>query len=246
MLEEKMGYFVATDGLDGAGKSVVIDALCGWAKSDGLKIFDLVDYQHAHHALPEVEDFKDYDVILSAEPTFSWIGAAIRDEIIRDNKREYSALTTATAFSINREILHKRVIIPARKLGKYIFQERSVSTSIIYQPIQGEGLPLKVVRNLYGNKFALENGPDLLIIPLLDAKTAMIRSSSRQKQDEAIFENLAFQREVDVRYRSDWFRRLFEMHGTEVAYIDASGTEEQTRQRTLKVWEDFLKNQKNI
>lgn len=240
-MEFGKGKLVVVDGLDGSGKGTIVSALRKWATNKGLRIFDLREYWTVNHSLPEKEDFQDFDVIISAEPTFSLVGSAIRDELIRENKRNYSAFTTAQAYAIDRNILYKRVILPALELGKIIFQERSVTTSIVFQPVQAEHLPLAMVLELEGNSLALKHRPDLLIILDVKPETSMERLAKRDKKDKAIFEKLDFQKKVDERFKSEWFKEIFENQGSKVVYLDANGTVEEAEQETIKIWEDFLK-----
>jgi dTMP kinase len=234
------GKLVIVDGMDGCGKGTIVTVLKNWAIDKNYKVFDLREYWENNHSLPEIEDLEEYDVIVSAEPTFSLVGSAIRDELIRDNKREYSALTTAQAFSIDRAILYKRIIIPALKLGKHVFQERSVTTSIVFQPIQAEKLELSQILALEGNQIALKNRPDLLILLDVKPEIAIKRLQGRDKNDEAIFEKLEFQKKVHERYTSDWFTSMFEKLGSKVVFLDANGTVEEAKEQTLKIWEEFL------
>jgi len=236
------GKFLMVDGLDGAGKGVVIDALKEYFESKNLKILDLREYWKENNVIPEVEEISEYDVICSAEPTFSMVGKVLREEIIRDNHRKYSGLSTAHAFALDREVLYRKLLIPARKLGKIIVQERGVVTSIVYQPIQLERLNLKDVINLPGNRLALKNAPDLLIITKVEPQVVMNRLANRGKKDHAIFENLLFQRKVEMRYESDWLRKLFENYKSKVVYLDTNPprTELDTKENAIKIWRERL------
>ncbi|MBI2575409.1 hypothetical protein HYV82_06005, partial [Candidatus Woesearchaeota archaeon] len=91
------GRLVVADGLDGSGKGVIIDALGEWAEAQGMKVLDLRDGSE----LPEPEELESYGAVLSAEPTFSFVGKAIRDELIRENNRKYSAWSLAHAFALD-------------------------------------------------------------------------------------------------------------------------------------------------
>jgi len=129
--------FVMVDGPDGSGKGVIVNALKKWAEQKQLKVFDLRDYCMENNRFPEPEEINDFDAIVSGEMSYCWVGRALRKEIVRKNNRNYSITSTAHAFSLDREILYKMVIIPALKQGKYVFQERGVISSIVYQPVQG-------------------------------------------------------------------------------------------------------------
>lgn len=235
------GKFVMVDGLDGSGKGVIVDALVEWAEAKQLKVLN-VGKVGREQEFPISESVAYFDVLRTDEPTFYYVGKAIREELIRANGRNYSAWSVAQAFALDREILYRRLIIPALKQGKYIFQERGVVSSIVYQPLQ-ERIPLSEILKLPGNKLALQYPPDLLIIPKVSAETAMKRLGPREKKDESIFETLSFQRKLAERYSSEWLKQLFEKQGTKIVYLDTEEpkTAEETRQETVRVWEEFLK-----
>ena len=240
------GKFVMVDGLDGSGKGVIVNGLKKWAEKKNLRIFDLRKHCKEHLNLPEPEDLLGYDVILSAEPTYSHIGRAIREELIKNSdSRKYSGLTTAHAFALDRKILYKKLIVPALKAGMHVFQERGVITSLVYQPMQMEDLPVGEIMDLPGNRFAMDNAPHLLIVTMLSAEEAMSRLNKRDnKQDDAIFEKLEFQQKVKDRYTSDWLRDLFKRHGSRVHYFDTSSpkTPQDTETEAMRLFDSFLKD----
>lgn len=227
------------DGIDGSGKASIIKSLTDWAENKKLKILDLKNYWKTKHTFPEPEEISEYDVIISAEPTFSMVGQAIREEIVRENNRAYSAWTTAEAFSLDREILYRRVIIPALEQGKIIFQERGVTTSIVYQPVQKESIELEKILELPGNKLALEYRPDLIIIATVDPKEAIKRLAERNKKDNSIFEKLPFLEKVDERFTAPWFRELMEARGSKIVYLKTDKTVYDTIKETADIWKNF-------
>ncbi|MBN2459455.1 dTMP kinase [Candidatus Woesearchaeota archaeon] len=236
------GFFVIIDGLDGSGKSTITQGLSGHLKLQGKKVFELKEYWKSSGSLPEPEELFGYDVIVSAEPTSTLVGKAIREEIIKDNNRHYSALATATAFSLDRLILYKRLIIPLLEKGKTIIQDRSVTTSIIYQPIQAEPISLDALLSLEGNSLALQHRPDMLIIADLKPELCMQRLEGRSdKKDGVIFENLEFQQKAYGRFRSDWFRKLFEEQGSRVVYLDVDKSREEVMQDAVALYNKFSK-----
>jgi len=219
--------FVIVDGIDGCGKGTIVDALAAARRAEGARVFDLREFTKREHRLPELEELAACDVIVSAEPTHTWIGSAIREELIRDNGRSYTASATAEAYALDRLILYRRVILPARAAGKDIIQERSVTSSLVYQPVQSEPLPLEDVAALEGNAFALAHPPDLCIIVSTDPPRAVQRLQLRKtKQDAAIFEKLPILEQLHERYHSAWFRDLLAARGWRVEYLDANGAVE--------------------
>lgn len=237
----KKGTLVIIDGIDGCGKGTLVQALAHWSRRRGKRVFDLRQYGLRYHRLPEPEELKRYDVIISAEPTFSLIGRAIRDEIVRNNRRDYSALATAQAYSLDRMVLYRRVIIPALQMGKTIFQERGFSTSICYQPIQKEPLPIKKILQLEGNQLTAKYRPDLLMIVRVSPAEAMRRLRLRTgKRDHHIFERLAFLEKAERRFEAGWYRKLFQRFGSQVAYVDTDIDKRESIRQAVTIWEKFL------
>ncbi len=237
-----MGGFVVVDGIDGSGKGVVMAALRKWAEEQNLKILDLIEYCKKKKTLPEPEEIKYYDAIFSKEPSHADIGRAISEEIIFDNKRDYSVISTAWAFALDREILYNRVIIPAIKQDKFIFQERGVITSIVYQPVQGR-ISLKEIVDMPGNRLALKYSPNLLVITKVEPRVVIQRLQREGRLEGAIFRKLNFQRKIDERYSSMWLKNLFERFKAKIVYIDTNPPKsvEDTKKEAIKIWEEFLK-----
>ena len=236
----KKGILVIVDGIDGSGKGTIVKALADWARAKNLKVLDLKEYWKDKHTFPEPKEIEQFDVIVSAEPTFSMVGQAIREEIVKDNNRHYSAFTTAEAFALDREILYRRIIIPALEQGKYIFQERGVTTSLIYQPIQKEALPLKKILNLSGNQLALKYRPDLLIVTLVEPQEAVKRLAERDKKDGVIFEKLPFLEKLDRRFAASWFQKFFEKRGSKFVYLRTNKTVYDTIEESINLWKNFI------
>ncbi len=234
------GNFVMVDGLDASGKGTIVKSFGAWAAGKGMKVLYFNEYCRENHRFPEFEEISDYDVLVTDEPTHSYIGQAIREEFIRNSDRKYPALSIAQAFSLDREILYRRVILPALQAGKTVFQERGVVSSVVYQPAHGR-IPLSEIINMPGNRLALQHAPNLLLILKVRAETVIERLGLRQKKDDAIFENLLFQKKLEERYASEWLKQLFEQHGSNVIYLDTNPpkTIEETKEEALKIWEEF-------
>lgn len=251
-MPKRLGLFVMVDGLDGVGKSVILDGLRDYVINLGKSVFDLENYWGKNDFHPEFSDCASRDVILSSEPTFVGVGKAIRRELIaRHLDRGYSAEAVAQAYSLDRLILYKRVLLPALKFGRWVLQGRGVSSSIVYQPLQAQiiqkaELSLEYILNLEGNKLTLENSPDLLIVPTVkNVEELAKRLSARGKKDNAIFETTPFQKKLKDAYESAWFREIFESRGTVVKYLDAGISIEHSCHEAVRILEEFLK-EKNL
>jgi dTMP kinase len=234
----KMGKFVMVDGLDGSGKGVAVTGLREYAESKGKKVLDLREYWKERGGFP---DISDYDVIVSAEPTFTGTGKKIREELIR-NGSAATGKEIAEAFSQDREELYKKIIIPALEQGKWVFQERGVISSIVYQPMMGDSnVTLDFVKSLPGNKFCLEHAPDLMVITVVNPEVVIERLGEREKDDNAIFEKLEFQKKIREVYESGWLKELFEKHGSKVVYLDTNPpkTPEDTKKKIIEIFESL-------
>lgn len=245
-LEKKVnGLFVMTDGIDGSGNGVIIKGLEEFALSKKLKVFDLVKYQKEKNTLPFYDELKEFDVILSAEPSYTFVGKAIREELIRKGTN-YGFYETAQAYSIDREILYTRLFIPALNDNKIIFQQRGVVSSLVYQPVQAKKQGINVEKNfilrriikMNGNNLVLKKySPHLLLITNCTAEAAAERLGKREKKDNACFEELDFQKQLEKEYASADLKKLFEHHGTKVFYIDTNPplTEQDTKKKAVDI-----------
>ncbi|MFA4873571.1 MAG: hypothetical protein WC659_06640 [Patescibacteria group bacterium] len=236
------GMFIMLDGLDGSGKSTIVGGIADYFKKNNLKIFDLKKYWKKHKTYPELHEVLEADVILSAEPSSVWAGEAIRRELIHDHSAEkYSARLTAQAFSIDRAILYRRVIIPALKVGKIVVQDRGVTTSLIYQPVQNGKMPLGELLRLEGNSLALHWAPDILLVADITPQRAMERLALRaEKKDQAIFERLSFQKKIYKRFKSGWFKSLMSRYGSKVLYLDASLPPQQMIKGAVEILKQYV------
>lgn len=226
------GRLVIVDAIDGAGKYTAIKAMADHLSSQGRKIFNLSEYAQREHRLPLVDEpgITDADVLISSEPTFCWIGAAIREEIIKVHVgRSYHARAAAEAFALDRQVLFTRVILPflQAKPGRYVLQERGVISSLAYQPLQDTSVSVDWLLSLEGNRAELSRPPDLLFLLRLTSEEAMKRLGGRaDKVDGHIYEELSFQERLIARYRAPEVLAPYQAAGTKIVEIDASQSPE--------------------
>ena len=212
--------FIVFDGIAGSGKTTMIAAVKKWLEHEGARIFDLAEWSQKHADPPTFEDVKDFDVLLTFEPTKQWIGRAIRYEMSQ-TEQPYSGLALAQAFSLDRLVQYNRLIGPARAAGKIIIQDRSITSSIVYQPIMKDGLSLEELLELPGNKLALEQVPDHLVLTQINVDTLQQRHQ-RRDDSKGVFENIAFLKKVQKRFHADWFQKLFTEAGTQIQTINTN------------------------
>jgi thymidylate kinase len=211
----QQGTFIMLDGIDGSGKSTIISVWATYLEALGKRVFYLKEYWELYGAHPTPADAMEYDVIISAEPTSVWIGAAIRQEMIQQGN-SYSAIATAHAYALDRLILYTRFLLPLRAAGKLIIQDRGVSTSLCYQSLQGD-IPLSTLAAIEGNAFALDHAPDALVLTHIDPTVALSRIDTRyEKQDNAIFEQQNFLIRAHEQFHSEAYQSYFTTRGTDI------------------------------
>lgn len=231
------GRFIIVDGIAGSGKSTILRAIQNWAESCGHKIFRLSDWQDV--APPKFEQVSDFDVYFTYEPTRAWVGRAIRYELSRTDE-PYGGEELAHAFALDRQMMYKRLIIPALLAGKTIVQDRGVSTSLVYQPIMQNSVPIEIVKNLPGNKLALKYAPNALIIAKLSAEEAFERISNRNDESKGVFVELEFLKKLEQRFEELWLKELFESHGTKTYELNMNGAVEQTSAQAQQLISEIL------
>ncbi len=225
------------DGITGSGKSTILRAVMTWAEECNHKVFRLSEWKDV--APPTFEKIKNHDVFFTYEPTRSWIGQAIRYELSRDDV-PYGGEEIAHAFALDRQIMYRRLIIPALKAGKTVIQDRGVSTSIIYQPVMPGSIPLEQILNLPGNKLALEHAPDALILTKVRAELARERILQRDDESKGVYSHLDFLKKQEERFEQQWFRDLFENKGTNMYELDTSGEIEDSNHNAKKLIDQIL------
>lgn len=237
---------VVVEGIDGCGKGAIVNQLAHCFKQAGHKLFDVRSYQKEKGDHPSHPEFSRHNCVLTCEPSFAGVGRQIRDKLIRKGST-HGPMTIAEAYSYDRKELHRRVIIPASRAGKFVLQERNVASSLVYQPIHAMSLGLKSpsrqeVLGLPGNAFCLDNAPELMIIADVDPEQAMKRIIGRDKNDDCEFEKLEFQKSLARTYKSDWLRQLFEGRGTKVFFISTADSLEDTQARTSDFFNKNLRH----
>lgn len=229
------------DAIDGCGKDTLIELLI--KEFPQQKVFNLNHYWASNGDHPEEEEWQDTDIIFSSEPSYAPIGSYVRNELIRKGS-SYSTQTIAQGYALDRNILYEKVLMPALQAGKTVIQSRGVSTTIVYQQLTGndDNFTLNDILSLPGNKFALENAPDYLLIPYVDDVKEMIKNrlENREKQDNAIFEKASFLEKAQAIFRSPEFTKIFTKHGTEVIYMNNSGTLEEAKIKIHEIYKNYL------
>jgi dTMP kinase len=231
---------IMIDGIDGSGKSTVVQAFKEYLANEGNAIFDLKNYWKEQGRYPELSEIKSYDFIFSCEPTRVGIGQVIRDELIKQGNN-YPTRAIAEAFSLDRLVLYNKIIIPLLLTEKTIIQDRGISTSLAYQP--SKTLSLKNIKNLVGNKLALKYRPDHLILLDIDPKLALQRLDNRnKKKDNAIFEQLNYQKKNAKKFKSKEFQNIFLKQKTCIHYLPTDENIDIMKVKVIKLFKYIIHN----
>ena len=236
-IRQDQGRMIHIDGIDGSGKSTLLNAALAWATAQGFSTFDVVEWSKREHRLPTLEDIGDVDVLFTAEPTHAGIGDVIRNEIIRDGS-PYDARFTAQAFALDRGVQYRRLILPflQSRPGRWVIQDRGLSTSLAYQPLQSERDTADPVQHVTldwllthdGNQIAYNAPPDVFVLVDIDPSVALARLANRtEKFDNHLYEKEDFQIALAERYKRPDFHTKLTSQGTEFVIIDGGRTKEE-------------------
>lgn len=240
------GKYIHIDGIDGSGKSTLINAARNWFAERHMIVFDTIAWSQQHGHPPTYEDVKDADVLFTAEPTHAWVGKAIRDEIIKTGS-PHDARFTAQAYALDRAVQITRFVRPfLASKHHWVIQDRSVISSVAYQSLQSErdqdANPATIdwLVALQGNQIAIDLAPNIFILLDIDAKVAQERLNGRtDKQDNARFENIDFQLALSERYRKPEVTQPLRDKGTKILTIDGSLTRSEVAGEMKKVLEQL-------
>jgi len=203
---------IVIESIDGAGKGTVIPVI-----------------------LEELA-LRNRETLMITEPTHTAIGSFIRNEIVykHEDGHAYSGHITAQMFAIDREVLYTNTVLPwkAAHPNGVIVQDRSLLSSLAYQPLQDPDVDIPWILSLRGNQIERANAPDILLILRINPEEAKRRLANRtDKQDNSIFEKDAFQVTLAARYLDPAIQAPYQNAGTRIMIIDADGTKEQVAER---------------
>jgi dTMP kinase len=148
------GKFVTLDGIDGCGKSSVAEMLFRMLEKEGR------------------------NVVLTREPTDSWIGEAVKRSISED----HPALTEAFLFMADRAT-HSKEIDEWLEAGRLVICDRYADSTVAYQAaslsLEGfDGDSFEWLKEI-SDQYVLT--PDLTILLDLDPGVALERIQQREK-----------------------------------------------------------------
>jgi dTMP kinase len=167
--KQEMKYFVTFEGIDGSGKSTISKLVYKKLKSNG------------------------YKVVLTYEPTDTWVGKQVQ-KCIETNTDPF---VTAFTFIADR-IQHGKQIQKWLDEGKTVLCDRYAESTYAYQGAQMENMidnPIKWLKELSKDRIPT---PDRTFVFIIEPKDSLARI---QHRDNLIpFERSAFLRKVHKNY----------------------------------------------
>ena len=167
--KQKMKHFVTFEGIDGSGKSTISILVYEKLKSQG------------------------HDVVLTYEPTDTWIGKCVQ-RCIESNSDPF---VTAFAFIADRRE-HCKQIQKWLEEGKIVLCDRYAESTYAYQGVQLENMvknPIKWLKELSTNHIIK---PDRTFIFIIEPKKSFARIENRNKLIP--FERITFLKKVHENY----------------------------------------------
>jgi dTMP kinase len=166
---KKMKRFITFEGIDGSGKSTVIKIVYDRLKDNG------------------------HDVVLTYEPTDTWIGKQVQ----RCIEKKSDPFVTAFTFIADR-IDHCKRIRKWLDSGKIVVCDRYAESTYAYQGAQMEDLidnPMKWLKDISLNRII---NPDRIFLFVINPKDALARIQKRKKLIP--FEKINFLEKVEDNY----------------------------------------------
>ena len=198
ILNQRKGFYISFDGLDGSGKGCQIDLLRQAMQKTGFK------------------------VTVVREPGSSSIGEKLRD-ILKDTRNKNMCFETELLLmNAGRAQLIKEIIEPALKDGHIVISDRSFWSSIIYQGF-GRRLNLDVVKAII--QFSVgDTIPDVSFVLDISKEEADRRKKNRGTSDRFEQEDVEFQDRVRAGF--DRLKGLEQASKGKIVAIEASGSPE--------------------
>lgn len=151
------GMFVTVEGIDGSGKSTLVQALG-----------------------EELEDTR-----LTHEPTGLWTGQQVRKAIA--NESDVGPITTLYLFMADRMYHINQIVRPSVEQGKLVISDRYADSSRVYQPLLLEGHVEDPDRLVQEVMRPMDCEPDLTLLIDIDPETAIKRTEGDERYEKLDF-----------------------------------------------------------
>ncbi|TQR18221.1 dTMP kinase [Psychrobacillus vulpis] len=195
---QNKGYFISSEGPEGAGKTTVMNLLGKKLKDEG------------------------YDVVMTREPGGIMISEKIRNIILNNEHTMMDSRTEALLYAAARRQHLVEKVQPAIEAGKIVICDRFIDSSLAYQ---GYARGIGVEEILAINKFAIgQTMPNKTILFDIDPSIGLerIEAHSNREKNRLDVESLAFHERVREGYLS-----LAGQYPNRIQVIDASRTLEE-------------------
>jgi dTMP kinase len=190
---QKKGYFISSEGPEGAGKTTIMNLL-------GIKLKE-----------------EGYDVVMTREPGGIMISEKIRDIILDNEHTMMDSRTEALLYAAARRQHLIEKVQPAIDAGKIVICDRFIDSSLAYQ---GYARGIGVDEILAINKFAIgKTMPDKTILFDIEPKVglARIEAHKNREKNRLDVESLIFHQKVREGYLS-----LVDQYPSRIQVVDAS------------------------
>ena len=175
---QKKGYFITSEGPEGAGKTTVMNLLGDKLKEEG------------------------YDVVMTREPGGIMISEKIRNIILDNEHTMMESRTEALLYAAARRQHLVEKVQPAIEAGKIVICDRFIDSSLAYQ---GFARGIGVEEILAINKFAIgDTMPNKTILFDIEPSVglARINAHNNREKNRLDVESLTFHEKVREGYLS--------------------------------------------
>ena len=173
-----MGYFITLEGVEGSGKSTLIQSMKGFVENSGR------------------------EVVVTREPGGIEISEQIRSVILDTRNTKMDGHTEALLYAAARRQHLVERIVPSLEEGKIVLCDRFIDSSLAYQGF-ARGLGIEEVLSI--NEFAIGTFmPDLTLYLDLDPEIGLnrIRKNKGREVNRLDLEEIDFHRNVREGYEA--------------------------------------------
>ena len=150
------GIFITFEGIEGSGKSTLIDNVAAALRRAGR------------------------DPLITREPGGTSLGVALRKVLLNPEMEKLGSMAELMLFAADRAQHVFQVILPALEAGQIVLCDRYSDATIAYQG-HGRGIPLDVI-TVVDNHARSKAIPHMTVLLDLPAETGLTRARTRNKE----------------------------------------------------------------